>query len=102
MTKTPARQHPSYSPKSSTFLNEVRRVMRLKHMNGSLVPTLHHTLRPVLGQAALLSTYPRQRVADEHVDHAGAPNWVCMTTMHAGSSRTSPIIDAFVPRKDAR
>jgi integron integrase len=32
MTKTPARQHPSYSPKSS-FLNEVRRVMRLKHMS---------------------------------------------------------------------
>ena len=39
MTKTPARQHPSYSPKSSTFLNEVRRAMRLKHMSHRMEPS---------------------------------------------------------------
>jgi hypothetical protein len=33
MTETPARQHPSHSLKSSPFLNEVRRVMRLKRMS---------------------------------------------------------------------
>lgn len=70
MTKTPTRQRPPYSPESSPFLNEVRRVMRLKHTSRSLVPALQHRLHPVLGQALLLSTSPRQRVADEHVYHA--------------------------------
>ena len=33
MSDTSAQQRPPYSPKSSPFLNEVRRVMRLKHMS---------------------------------------------------------------------
>lgn len=33
MSDTPAQQRPTYSPKSSPFLSEVRRVMRFKHMS---------------------------------------------------------------------
>jgi hypothetical protein len=33
MSDTSAERRPPYRPKSSPFLNEVRRVMRLKHMS---------------------------------------------------------------------
>ncbi len=46
MTKTPARQHPSYSPNSSPLLNEVRKVMRLKHMSQRTEASyLHYIIR---------------------------------------------------------
>jgi hypothetical protein len=33
MSDTPAQRGPTYSPKSSSFLDEVRKVMHLKHMS---------------------------------------------------------------------
>lgn len=76
MTKTLALRHPSYSPESSPFLNEIRQpgYASQAHEPWTEALYLHYVLNvhPALSQAALLSTNPRQRIADEHVYHQSA------------------------------
>lgn len=72
MSRAPTRPQTSYSPEAFPFLTEVQWLMCLKMHNPtdqSLISTLHPRLRPVLLQVVLLLTYPRQRIANEHVYH---------------------------------
>jgi hypothetical protein len=100
MSDTQAQQGLSYSPKSSPFLNEVRKVMRLKHMSQRTEASYLHYIIDFI-------RFCGKQPCSQHILSSGSstsmsiilvpPNPVCITTMRTSYSRKGLASDPDIP-----